>query len=389
MDVNSLASINMVFARIESLRELLVKRKFYATTKEEFDAYSEVYNTLLVSEYMESSFKKKDGTQANTFADMLGDLNETLYIRYEEMEVSEASTEAIDMEIETVLNLLRQTVSGLDYIDMCASSASSSLISHLFKLMDFFKSAKAELTGFTIAYDLGARGEAVVKLFSKFVPITKYNYVVPQFDMIDVLTDELHLVREQFWHRWKFYLDDWWKWEHEHVHIDIPMPIIFRFILAVSEIYKYKSVTHIHDIIQKVSHEYFIKEKLELLESVSLIYEKIYYDVIETLINDSFEYLTSMIHQCADIAHYYYKSDFRFDDKFWYQLFRKLYKEPFIMESSIEQFNDDSIKIQESSFGLSDRLILVYEQIITELEYLEPIPDKNDDDETGGTDSNE
>lgn len=168
MNVNSLESINATYGKIVSLRDYVVEALSKIRDKDAWMAYYNLYNTVMNSKVLESTYTKHDGTIAKTFADMLSDTNIDLYIR----EISDDLN--IDSELKTALILYKRSFNNLSYIEYSDGIDISLMIEHLFKILNFFKSAKAELTGYNIVYTISQRGVNFFKLIDQ-ISLSKYK----------------------------------------------------------------------------------------------------------------------------------------------------------------------------------------------------------------------
>lgn len=420
MYVSSTHSVNQVYGKINALRELLVKRRISATTKEAYQAYSEIENALMCSYYARESFKKIDGTQAETFSDMLSDTCPTLYVRYNEIHCGE-DTSMIDTEIESLLVVLSQTFTNLKYIEMCGASSSNLLLEHLFKLLSFFKSAKAELTGYNISYTLSKRGESMMKLFSdstervrilidngctcdpdcdkcetckdgsKTPKITwTYDENGDVVRVIDNMADPNQQCRcsgcgNHVWLRTDMtmylymYCDDneiTFKFRDDFpVKYGYPVESAWWLTSDIEDVsYKYltihKFISMLHDTIDKFMPTYFIKDALQFADTAALLFEKIVYEGNSFLINDWFNSLTDSLVKVCDINHIIHRSDFSLDSRIkdWNSNYYDLENVRF--DAVVKCITDRNSKINSSGFNMTDRLRMTYEHVIDE-DYLE------------------
>lgn len=159
MDVNSLSSVKKVYNNLTALRKYLVKKMSETNDVGEYWAYKELHDSIMYSEYTESTFVKSNGDIATSFADLLNDINPSLYLRYTLLEDTELSSEVVDM-----LYLLKSSCNSLKYIQYADSVNIDTIIEYLFKLLDFFKSAKADLTGYEVIYSLISSAENIMKM---------------------------------------------------------------------------------------------------------------------------------------------------------------------------------------------------------------------------------
>lgn len=420
MYVSSIHSVNQVYGKIKALRELLVKRKISASTKEAYQAYSEIENALMCSYYAHESFRKADGTQAVSFADVLEDVCPSLLVRYNDIHCGD-DTSIIDTEIESLLVILSQTFTNLKYIELCGASSSNLLLEHLFKLLSFFKSAKAELTGYNISYTLSKRGESMVKLFSDSTE--KIRILIDNSCTCDPGCDKCETCKDGSKtpkRTWTYdengdvirVIDDLIDssqqckcsgcgnhvWMRDDVVMYFNMKIddnVIRFkfrdnfpvkymypiesawwltsdIEQVSNTYLsiHKFIMMLNDTIDMFRPTYFIKDALQFADTAALLFEKIVYEGNSFLINDWFNSLTDSLIKICDKNHLIHRSDFWMDSKIkeWDSQYYDAFS--FGMVSAVKSISDKNSKVNSSGFNMSDRLRMTYEHVIDE-DYLE------------------
>lgn len=187
MDVSSLPSVNNTLKNILDLHSYLNNRMAEVRTREEWHTYSDMQRLLLYTELNEQVYKKKDGTTAESFQDLLADINPELYARFANPEVD------ANLEVDTMLVLLHKSITNLKYIESAAGLEISTMIEHLFKIMEFFKSAKSELTGYTIVYTLTTRGMNIMKFIDE---IETYSHDGQFVDKMQQMKDIIYRYME-------------------------------------------------------------------------------------------------------------------------------------------------------------------------------------------------
>jgi len=353
-NINTLSDITKVFENVQALRKHLVLGKAYAKTKEEFQAYSQLEKLLMTSEMMEEAFLEdcklefdpdNDATWYG-FDELLASVNMILWQRLQDMS-SQGDTSNMDLEIQTMLVLIRQTVTSLKYIEMCCSNGIEALLDHLFKLLDFFKSAKAELTGFQVSYNLGKRGEAQIKLFEQTMLIqNEIKTILPSW--INKLTFDYIIAFHEFM---KYSFNMWWddncNWDWSHVYINVLFPLALRFKYLKTVIMEHRFDMDIHDILHRIHTSQQFRDSFHMEDEMSLLYEKIFFDLVEVIINDGFEELTDRMIKCATI--YRYHEDINvpiLDEVKWnFEILTKKYTITHKIEEILHQYTlDDLIK---------------------------------------------
>lgn len=161
VNVDSLESVTRVYSNIVKLRIYLTNKMHDTHDRSTYFAYYELYNTLMYSEYIDDIFTKHDGTRASTFEELLQDINPLLYERYHAPD-----TYDIDTEISDVIYTLEKSCSALKLMHFADDAITNSLFEYLFKLIDFFKSAKADLTGYELVLSLAHNSENIMKLLA-------------------------------------------------------------------------------------------------------------------------------------------------------------------------------------------------------------------------------
>ena len=160
-------SIETVYRAILQVHELLDRSLITVTDPDVYFAYKNIHKMLLTTELMPEVFTKEDGSHAESYMEMLEDLNLSLALRLQGLEESE-----LDAEIEYCLLSLTRICSDLKYIQMFGTSTTQVITDYLYNLIRFFKSAKAELIDFKIIYLIDGRTNNLLKLMTKFEQIT-------------------------------------------------------------------------------------------------------------------------------------------------------------------------------------------------------------------------
>lgn len=191
MNITNLASVTSVFDNLYAIQDLLIARYTAAESREEFYVYKELYDSLLTSQIIEDVFKKSDGSVATTFEDLLGDASTDLLQRYGKLSTSE-----VEDELHLVIDKVEELITSIRYLPFSAGLESSRMIESLFKILGFFKSAKAELTGYNIIYNITMRGMNFFKMMDNMVAY--YNYGVKlsdDFYQYDIMKASEYLIR--------------------------------------------------------------------------------------------------------------------------------------------------------------------------------------------------
>ena len=165
--ITNIDSINDSYESIIAVQQLLIDGYTNAKSLEEFYAYRDLYNTLLISKEIKDVYTdKSSGEVYETFEDALIDCSPELMQRYLLL-----SDDDIRNEITIVTDQLEDMIDELKYLSLSIGIASSSMIDALFKVLQFFKSAKAELANYDITYNITMRGLNFLKILDKFAYI--------------------------------------------------------------------------------------------------------------------------------------------------------------------------------------------------------------------------
>jgi len=190
MSVYSLDSVKKVYTNLTNLRSHIVRKMAETDDVPTYMAYYELYQTIMYSEYTNATFRKSTGEVASSFSDLLSDINPGLYTKLQSLD-----EDGLDDEISDSLYIMKSSCSALKNIQYADSITIDTLIEYLFKLLEFFKSAKADLTGYEIIFSLVSSADNIMKLMNCIVHITD-KYPSPIYSEIDELTDLIPLVRE-------------------------------------------------------------------------------------------------------------------------------------------------------------------------------------------------
>jgi hypothetical protein len=179
MDISNIESVNNVNGNILELRNYLAYKITSTKTRKDYFIYKELYNTLLTSHYVKDIFGIDN--EDTTFEKVLADCSPELYMRY-------ISIEDYITEFESATNTLERSLSNMSNLSFIMGMDTSGLIDSLFKILNFFKSAKAELVGYNVVYTLTAKGVSYIKfldLMSRAETISNLEH--DEFYLIDLM----------------------------------------------------------------------------------------------------------------------------------------------------------------------------------------------------------
>ena len=98
-----------------------------------------------------------------------------------------------EKEMTNIVDKTEELLSSLKYTPQSLGVESSSLIENLFRILRFFKSAKAEIIGYNIVYRITSRGINFFKLLDKIIVFNDTNIHIdfesPYYDFIMKIID--------------------------------------------------------------------------------------------------------------------------------------------------------------------------------------------------------
>lgn len=268
MNVNSLESIYTVYTRLTSLRSYLTNKMWETDQPEVYWAYYELYNTIMYSEYVDGVFKKNNGTSADSFADLLSDINHSLFYRFDNPGLYDENSEVSDM-----LYLLKNSCSALSQIQYVDDVNIDKLIEYLFKLVEFFKSAKADLTGYTIVFSLISNSENIMKMMNYIDSIVDNH--LPIYSIVDELKDIITFYR------------DLMKFEDDLLVLVDQLALEMNKTIVWSQIDRLEDyMTTISVLIRDTMSELNLNEEIHAIESTYLPLEGFLFEDNVTLLYD-------------------------------------------------------------------------------------------------------
>lgn len=179
--MNITANTNVVNNAIDvviDLKNFLLDGMRSSQTNDEYFVYRDLYNSLLVSEFVGDAFNIS-GSKSTTFREVLSKNNSSLYTRY--LESSEPN-----IEMEYVIAAIEKMIPNLSCLRNACDLDVSTLTSALFKILGYFKSAKAELVGYDIVYMITSRSTTFLRLIDIVKRTGKYTtWINEEYPLID------------------------------------------------------------------------------------------------------------------------------------------------------------------------------------------------------------
>lgn len=194
MNITNLNSVDTVFSNMQDIESMLISGYTEAKSKEEFDAYRDLYNTLMTSKIIDEVYTTNNGEVAETFTDLLRNKSPELYTRL--LGIGE---DGILDELTIVTAKIDELITSLKYAPHSLGIESSNLIENLFRILRFFKSAKAEMIGYNIIYKITMRGVNFFKIMDEWVNYHLYgevNFDLYVYDFLMYYKDIIKLKKE-------------------------------------------------------------------------------------------------------------------------------------------------------------------------------------------------
>jgi hypothetical protein len=287
LKVYSLESVRNVYANLTELRKYLMKKMSETADPEEYWVYYELYNSIMYSEYVKDVFKKSDGETASSFADMLRNTNLTLYER-----LTNDDDYDIGEEISYSIYLLKSSCDELSHIEYMDSMNIDNVIEYLLKLVEFFKSAKADVTSYTVVYSLASALDNHIKIMNYIQVINESRSFV---DYIDELDDMIHLCRDLTYFRDNLItLLDSSRLLFSRHFIDAKIDQLTDYIKTISHLIKDITVTtEFVDTISDINIHLLDDDEFVMHDMVSLLYDDVK-EIIKYLVSDKFNLDTTI-----------------------------------------------------------------------------------------------
>lgn len=163
MNITNVNSVDSVFSNMQDIESMLMTGYLEAKSKDEFYAYRDLYETLMTSKIIDSTYTNNNGQVAESFMDLLRSSAPELYTR-----LLGIADESILDELTIVTNKIDELLISLKYAPHSLGIESSNLIENLFRILRFFKSAKAEIIGYNIIYKITMRGVNFFKIMDEW-----------------------------------------------------------------------------------------------------------------------------------------------------------------------------------------------------------------------------
>ena len=195
MNITNTLSVDSTFSNMQEIESMLISGYLNATSVDEFNAYRDLYNTLMTSKIIDEVYTDNNGNVAESFSDLLRAQSPDLYGRL----IGLAEEEVKD-ELTVLIDKIEELLTSLKYSPHSLGIESSSLIENLFRILRFFKSAKAEIIGYNIIYQITMRGINFFKILDGY-----YRFI----------DKDIRIDTDTFYHDFLMYIKNLLKFKRE------------------------------------------------------------------------------------------------------------------------------------------------------------------------------
>ena len=161
MNIDSVDDIDRLYENMVELDEYITYRIRTSVSKVDYEAFANLRKILMTTHLMDETFTKRNGTIASTYADLLLDINPQLYARLINDDIDTLTEE------QYVIQTLMKLCDDLELLESANTSNIKRIVEYLFKILNFLKSAKVDLTEFQIIYMITDRGMNYIKFISE------------------------------------------------------------------------------------------------------------------------------------------------------------------------------------------------------------------------------
>ena len=195
MNITNTLSVDSTFSNMQEIESMLISGYLNATSVDEFNAYRDLYNTLMTSKIIDEVYTDNNGNVAESFSDLLRAQSPDLYGR-----LIGLAEEDVEDELTVLIDKIEELLTSLKYSPHSLGIESSSLIENLFRILRFFKSAKAEIIGYNIIYQITMRGINFFKILDGY-----YRFI----------DKDIRIDTDTFYHDFLMYIKNLLKFKRE------------------------------------------------------------------------------------------------------------------------------------------------------------------------------
>lgn len=252
MEIFTPTDVNRIFNNIRSLWEFLSTRLKYAKTIEEYRAYERIYRALIVTQDMEDIFKKSNGEIAETYLDMLEDLDP-----YLASIIKTASQEDLFSYLNHGIDAIEYIIKDTKYL-YSITDTSQVMVEALRKLILFFKSYTVDLKEFNVIYVLDHPYLHAIKIISQIRSINAEISINDTY-LKDMMMEFTHVAK-------RLSKDDLVYLEHEISTIESSMFIKTALTIITRKVIESEiSISDSFDMIDDIHNEKVIYDQTKMI----------------------------------------------------------------------------------------------------------------------------
>lgn len=253
---SSVQAINISIRDLPKLRLYITECMHSATSIDEYYTYRKLYDVLMTSKYISGIFDSEN--KDTTFEKVLNENSIQLYTRY-------TYVTEIDSEINNVVENVKKVLDEYKTLNHNFDS-NNSLLDSVFKILNFFKSAKAELVSCNIIYMLTDRGSEFMRYMDKYVAI---------MDIVSTKDDDIDLIDIIEWEEIEF------KKIEEKLNLK-EVTLTKKYLIGIDEYIELKD-----KIINKITESEYnnTSEQLNLIDLQPITLNSKQYTIIDFILN--------------------------------------------------------------------------------------------------------
>lgn len=304
MNIMNAKDINNLFKNIRELNDFLVERMARTQNLEQYRAYKKLYDTLMITDHMESLFRKSDGEVAETFLEYLDD-HDPLIAEF----VRNVDIDQISEYVEHIITRFNALITELKYLYIIYDS-NNVILNAIVTLIRFFKSYTVDLAPLNVLYLMDSRYYNMIKMLhdvknmEKILGINetgmlmnyktnlKYTASLSKKEMINLLNtllayttiseEERPVLREK-----------WDKNTLVTMLINLGKPIVMDLMGALKTI-SVKHNTEVYDKINQFGNIHYSLKKIKSDQEINSMYKEFFIHYVLPKYSDSIaSYLSS------------------------------------------------------------------------------------------------
>lgn len=197
LDIQNMEDISRAFKAMKNMKLEIDTLLYNTHDRDEYNALRDLQRLLYTTEIVEEVFADATtGELSVSYFDLLESLNPQLANRYEDEDID------IDDELDYCLIQLQNLCDELQYMIYIDQLDIQVITEYLYKMLRFFKSAKADLTDFNIVFYISDRAENCLKFIERMVSIEQKFWMDDRFqdwfDNIEKMLGKYHIYDRDF-----------------------------------------------------------------------------------------------------------------------------------------------------------------------------------------------